>query len=238
MSEGRAKGSRGLILVVVALLGYGVYQLLSERRADPPAPKSASATPQAPHPQPAPPPTVESIPIQTTPPPQLAPVWQPPVIPTPTPYTPPPEAARAVRVPEATLPWIDAPGSTRVGEHVTVTVNVDTRSNSLNTVLVRLRFDVAKLRLQSVGMGDFMNQRGVPGTFAHDDSAASGDVAVSLHAESGESVQGRGSIAIFDFEAIEEGAADIEIQSFEAQDVANQSVQTSTIAPQSISIDP
>src|SRR5262249_19511144 len=157
----------------------------------------------------------------------VAPTYQPPPVMPPVPaYVPPPPPPPPVPMaPPKTdplMPWIDAPAAARVGEHLVVTVNVDSKSTALNSVLLRVRYDFTKLSLQTVSAGDFMSQTGIPGAFTSDDNSAGGEVAVSLSTEGGDVVGGRGSIAIFDFEAISEGAAVVELQGFEAHEGGGQ----------------
>jgi hypothetical protein len=147
----------------------------------------------------------------------------------------------AVPVPpklEPSLPWIEAPAAARIGEQFVVTVSVDSKSTALNSILLHLRYDVAKLSLQSVVVGDFMTQTGVPGDFASDANPNDGDVAVSLQADAGQSALGRGSVAVFAFEAIGEGNAVLEVRGFQGHEPGGRPVEVVNSAPQSISIDP
>ena len=118
------------------------------------------------------------------------------------------EASRAP-APEVT---VQVPSNAQVGDVFNLVVHIDTRQ-LVGRIAIQLEYDFKRLRLRSVGEGDFVKQTGARQRFSGEEPS-DGKVVVNLQVEYGTSpVVGSGSIAVLEFEAVAQGAAPINVSS-------------------------
>jgi hypothetical protein len=132
---------------------------------------------------------------------------------------------------------IDTSGNARVGGHVAVSIDVDSKGIAMRTVLVRLQYDRSKLRLAWASAGEVMSQASITSSFAYEDAGAGGEVVATLTADNDGAVAGAGSVAVFDFEAVDEGTAGVTLLLLEIQDTEGKVVQSAIAGPQYITIE-
>ena len=68
-------------------------------------------------------------------------------------------------------------------------------------------------------------------------AAAGGEVVATLTADNDGAVAGAGSVAVFDFEAVDEGTAGVTLLLLEIQDTEGKVVQSAIAGPQYITIE-
>jgi hypothetical protein len=131
------------------------------------------------------------------------------------------------------------PSFTRVGAHITTSVDVELKAVGLTSISFALRYDRSRLRLISVNVGELLSQSGAASSFTYDDPAPGGEIHGTLTAKSGGSgVAGAGSVVSAEFEAIAEGTAIISLQGLQIIRVNDQSSPVGSVAAQTITIGP
>jgi hypothetical protein len=136
-----------------------------------------------------------------------------------------PSPARIANIHSApATPSLSAPSSARVGDHVTIAVNVESKSAGIASAAFEFDFDRSKLRLLSVTAGDLMMQAGATSKFTYEAARGGDHVHATLTADSGDGATGSGSVALMEFEALTDGPAVASLRSFEATDRAGNTI--------------
>jgi Cohesin domain len=128
------------------------------------------------------------------------------------------------------------PASVRVGEHITVSVDAESKSVPMATLSFVLRYDSGKMRFVLVTAGDVMMQGGELATLSYESLSERSEIRVKLTAENGNGVIGGGSVASIEFEAIGEGYGAIVLTEFDLFDDKGHDVRVAYVPAKTVSI--
>lgn len=107
---------------------------------------------------------------------------------------------------------VQLPSSAQVGDVFNFVMHLDSRQ-LVGRIAIQIEYDFKRLRLRSVGAGDFVKRTGMPQRFSGEEPS-DGKVVVNLQVEDGTfPVAGSGSIAVLEFEAVAPGPALIDMSS-------------------------
>lgn len=153
------------------------------------------------------------------------------------------DAAQPARAPGAASPasqplvlsW-QAPAQARPGEHISVTLNVQS-SQSARGVSAVLAYDPALLRAVEAGEGDFIRQSGIASVFRRQVDEKAGQVMLDLAAASG-AASGAGALATIEFEVLAPGDALVAAREAKALDAAGGALPVTAPAPLALRVQP
>lgn len=125
---------------------------------------------------------------------------------------------------------LEGPQAIRVGERFSVSVSANAYT-PVGRYLLVLSFDPAMLNSVNASAGDFMQLGSALAKYTENAATSHGELVIGAEQDGGAGVEGAGSVAVVQLEAISAGSARIEFKSVEAYDGDGKTVAVQVPAP-------
>ena len=147
----------------------------------------------------------------------------------------PPVTSISEQVERAIRLTVMAPSAVNQGETFNVAINGETSAPAHHYVFT-VHFDPATLKALGASAGNFMEQGSALAKFV-EYAATNGQLTIDVEQDGGSGVEGSGSLAVIQFQALSPGSTNIELSQIEVADGHGNPIAVTAPAPYAIKID-
>src|SRR2546423_1309623 len=140
------------------------------------------------------------------------------------------QVERAIRL------TVMAPSPVKQGETFNVAINGETSAPARHYVFT-VHFDPATLKALGASAGNFMEQASALAKFVETAATSEGRLTIDVEQDGGSGVEGSGSLAVIQFQALSPGSSNIELSQIEVVDGFGNPIPAAAPAPYAIKID-
>ena len=140
------------------------------------------------------------------------------------------QVERAIRL------TVMAPSAVKQGEIFNVAINGETSAPAHHYVFT-VHFDPATLKALGASAGNFMEQASALAKFVETAATSEGRLTIDVEQDGGSGVEGSGSLAVIQFQALSPGSTNIELSQIEVVDGFGNPIAAAAPAPYAIKID-